>query len=80
MGATSSGSLTYSRELYDQFNARLVRTGQTQETNIWRIIVPKTVDDAVAEALRVKGENQSSLKQALLNIQIMAFDAHLNRR
>ena len=73
-------SLTYSRELYDQFNARLVRTGQTQETNIWRIIVPKTVDDAVAEALRVKGENQSSLKQALLNIQIMAFDAHLNRR
>ena len=68
-------SLTYSRELYDQFNARLVRTGQKEETNIWRLIAPRTVDDAVAEALRVKGETQSNLKQALLNVQILDANA-----
>lgn len=73
-------SLTYSRELYDQFNARLVRTGQKSETAIWRLIVPKTVDDAVAEALRVKGDSQSSLKSALCNIQIMDADEHMNRK
>ena len=67
-------SLTYSRELYDQFNARLVRTGQKEETNIWRLLVPRTVDDAVAEALRIKGDTQSQLKQALRNVQIMAGD------
>ena len=68
-------TLTYSRELYDQFNARLVRTGQKYETTIWRLIVPRTVDDAIAEALREKGEAQSGLKKALNNVRIFNRDA-----
>lgn len=64
-------SLTYSRELYDQFNARVIRTGQTKPTTIWRIVCPHTVDDAVAEALRVKGDTQSGLLQALTNLQTL---------
>jgi hypothetical protein len=72
-------SLTYSRELYDQYNARLVRTGQKLETNIYRLIVPRTVDDAVAEALRVKGDGQAGLKQALVNIQVLAYDKMVSR-
>lgn len=61
-------SLTYSREDYDQLNARLARTGQTQETYIYRIIIPGTVDDAIVETLRSKGENQQSLKNTLSNL------------
>lgn len=61
--------LTYSRELYDQTNARLARTGQTLPTTIHRILCKGTVDDAVAEALREKGNTQSGLLNALKNIQ-----------
>lgn len=68
-------TLTYSRELYDQFNARLVRTGQKYETTIYRLLVPRTVDDAIAEALREKGDAQSGLKNALRNVVIFDRDA-----
>jgi SNF2 family DNA or RNA helicase len=62
-------SLHWSRELYDQFNARLVRKGQTEETRIFRLICPGTVDDAVAETLREKGKGQSSFMETLKNLQ-----------
>ena len=65
-------SLSYSRALYDQFNARLVRQGQTQETTIYRLIAPGTIDDAVAEALRTKGDDQGAFLKTLQNIRALA--------
>lgn len=58
-------SLTYSRELYEQFIARLARRGQKNITRVIRLMIPGTVDDAVAEALATKTENESRLIAAL---------------
>lgn len=60
---------TYSREMYDQFNARLARTGQTKEVVINRLLCPNTIDWAVVEALEHKGNEQSGLKEALKALQ-----------
>ena len=62
-------SLTYSRELYDQFNARLARTGQKHETTIYRLICKNTIDEAVAGVLHNKGQNQDAFLATLQNIQ-----------
>ena len=64
-------SLTYSHETYVQTNARLIRTGQTAETIIYRIIAPSTIDDAVAEALRDKSDTQSGMLHAVRALQLM---------
>ena len=64
-------SLTYSHETYVQTNARLIRTGQTAETIIYRIICPGTIDDAVAEALRDKSDTQSGMLHAVRALQRM---------
>lgn len=58
-------SLTYSRELYEQMIARLARRGQKEITRIYRLMVPGTVDDAVAEALELKSKNEARLLSAL---------------
>lgn len=62
-------TLTYSNETYIQTNARLVRTGQSEETIVYRILARGTVDEAVAEALRIKEEGQSDLFTALKYLQ-----------
>lgn len=62
-------TLTYSNETYIQTNARLIRTGQAAETIIYRIIAPGTIDDAVAEALRVKSDTQSGMLNAIHALQ-----------
>ena len=64
-------SLTYSHETYVQTNARLIRTGQTAETLIYRILAPGTIDDAVAEALRDKSDTQSGMLHAVRALQLM---------
>lgn len=58
-------SLTYSREHYEQMIARLKRRGQKNIIKIYRLMVPSTVDDAVAEALANKAENEARLIAAL---------------
>ena len=60
---------TYSRELYDQMNARLARHGQENRTTVIRLIAKNTIDEAVVETLRNKGDQQSGLKNALRNFQ-----------
>jgi superfamily II DNA or RNA helicase len=65
-------SLTYSNETYVQTNARLIRTGQTAETIIYRIICPGTIDDAVAEALRDKSDTQTGMLHAVRALQRMS--------
>lgn len=62
-------SPTWSRECYDQMNARVCRTGQAHPSKVIRLVVPDTVDEGVLEALREKGDNQTALMKALSNIQ-----------
>lgn len=62
-------SLNDSRELYDQTNARVARTGQRGVPLLYRLISPGTVDEAVAETLRHRLEGQRALQQTLVNLQ-----------
>jgi SNF2 family DNA or RNA helicase len=64
-------SLSYSREEYDQLNARIARTGQDSITKIFHLMVPGTVDDAVLSVLESKGAVQSGLLKLLNNIQTL---------
>ena len=64
-------SPTYSRELYDQMNARLFRRGQTDPVQVYRLLCNNSIDDAVVETLRNRGEDQQALLAALRNLQLM---------
>jgi len=58
-------SLTYSREDYDQLNARLCRRGQDEVTRIHRVLTRDTIDYAVAGVLKSKGDRQEELLKAM---------------
>ena len=58
-------SLTYDGESYEQLNRRLRRSGQTERVLIARIIVTRTVDEAVVASLTRKENQQSNLFNAL---------------
>lgn len=60
-------SLNHSRELYDQANARTARKGQTQTPRIYRILCSGTIDDAVVETLRNRGDEQNTMLAILSN-------------
>lgn len=62
----------WSREQYDQLNGRLIRSGQKQQVRVTRVICPGTVDDAVVESLRQRGEGQRALMSALNNFKRLA--------
>lgn len=55
----------YSLELYDQFNARLHRQGQTRPVSVLRIVTEDTLDFAVLEALETKAGDEASIKAAI---------------
>lgn len=57
--------LTWSLELYQQFNARLDRQGQKHPVQIYRLIASGTVDEDCAEALAKKDAGQDALMRAL---------------
>ena len=57
--------LNWSLELYQQFNARLHRQGQTRPVVIHHIVAEDTVDDEVMEALGKKNTTQSALLNAV---------------
>jgi hypothetical protein len=57
--------VTWSLDLYDQFNARLRRQGQGRPVICNRIIMNNTFDDAQVEALSLKASNEQSLRKAL---------------
>lgn len=60
-------SLTYSRELFDQLNARIYRQGQRAKTVVVHMIVADdTVDLDVVQALERKGATQHELFTAIL--------------
>jgi SNF2 family DNA or RNA helicase len=58
-------SLTWSLELYLQFNARLHRQGQKRVTVVHHLIAKDTVDETVVEALARKDAGQNDLFDAL---------------
>ena len=53
--------LSWSLELYQQFNARLHRKGQCKPVRIVHLMSKNTADDAVLEALYNKGDTQNTL-------------------
>ena len=61
----------WSRELYDQLNGRVARFGQKWITRIVRLLCPGTIDDAVVETLREKGDGQTALLSALNNLRLL---------
>lgn len=61
----------HSRELYDQANARLYRTGQKEQVRVLHINASRTVDDAVAETLRDREESQKTLLKILHNLNAL---------
>jgi len=62
-------SQTYSREQYDQLNGRLARSGQKNQVHVARLICPGTINDAVVEALRQRGDDQRALMDTLQNFK-----------
>jgi len=62
-------SLTYSRECYEQTIARLHRRGQKDVVTVYRLMVPDTVDDVVAEVLEEKRNTEQRLLTALMLLE-----------
>lgn len=60
-------SPTWSRELYDQFNARVARKGQTEQPLIYRILAKGTIDEAIVETLRERGDAQGEMLRVMSN-------------
>ena len=57
--------LNWSLELYQQFNARLHRQGQTKPVRIMHIIAEGTIDERVLQVLGDKDATQASLLKSL---------------
>ena len=57
--------LNWSLELYQQFNGRLHRQGQTKPVRIVHIVAEDTIDQRVLSALSDKDATQSSLLKSL---------------
>lgn len=57
--------LNWSLELYQQFNARLHRQGQTKPVRIIHIVAKDTIDERVLMVLKDKDATQASLLNAL---------------
>jgi len=59
--------LNWSLELYQQFNARLHRQGQTRPVRIIHIVARDTIDERLITALAAKDVTQANLLNALKN-------------
>jgi len=57
--------LTWSLELYQQFNARLYRQGQKERTIIHHIVASGTEDENVVKALKSKDRTQNNLMNSI---------------
>lgn len=68
-------SPTWSRELYDQFNARVARKGQDRVPRVHRLFAPGTIDEVVIESLREKGDAQNAMMRIMANYQRIVEDA-----
>lgn len=57
--------ITWSLELYQQFNARLYRQGQMKPVMIHHIIAKNTIDEKIIKSLDGKRETQDGLMQSI---------------
>lgn len=57
--------ITWSLELYQQFNARLHRQGQTRPVRVVHLVAAGTIDERIVKVLTVKDAQQSALLSAL---------------
>ena len=57
--------LNWSLELYQQFNGRLHRQGQTKPVRVVHIVADGCIDDKVMLAIENKAETQQELLNAL---------------
>ena len=64
-------TLPFSNEVFQQANARLIRMGQEHETRIYRVIARGTVDEAIAEVLRGREEQQDTLMRSIKALQAL---------
>ena len=62
-------SLTHNRDWHDQMNARLARPGQKRHVRIRRLMMDRTIDESVAEALRHKQNEESLLFECMKRIE-----------
>lgn len=60
---------TYSWETYHQAISRLVRTGQEEDTIIYRILAKGTIDEAVVAAIQEKENGNAGLMAAIKALQ-----------
>ena len=70
--------LTWSLELYQQFNARLYRQGQKQRTIIHHIINSGTHDEDVVKALKSKDKTQNNLMNSI-KAKLELYRASMNK-
>jgi len=62
--------LSWSLELYQQFNARLYRQGQEKPVRIYHILADTRAEKAVLDALKIKDLGQNSLLDFVKRIRI----------
>ncbi len=60
--------LNWSLELYEQFNARLHRQGQTKTVRVLHLVSVGTFDERIMSALQSKGATQKSLLDSLRDL------------
>lgn len=70
--------LTWSLELYQQFNARLYRQGQKQRTIIHHIVNSGTHDEDVVRALKSKDKTQNNLMNSI-KAKLELYRASMNK-
>lgn len=70
--------LTWSLELYQQFNARLYRQGQKQRTIIHHIVTSGTHDEDVVKALKSKDKTQNNLMNSI-KAKLELYRAFMNK-
>lgn len=70
--------LTWSLELYQQFNARLYRQGQKQRTIIHHIVNTGTHDEDVVRALKSKDKTQNNLMNSI-KAKLELYRAFMNK-
>lgn len=57
--------LPFSLDLYEQANARLDRSGQTDEVVVHHLVAMGTVDERIMQVLQTKGDMQAALLEAV---------------
>ena len=63
--------LNWSLELYQQFNGRLHRQGQTRPVRVVHIVASGCMDERVIDVLADKGKTQFNLMSALVEAEAL---------